>query len=107
MFWSVVKGRCYLSRFLTTRLLAYFGTISYSFYLWHAVVTFPLKFVFAREVGRLGAFWTMVLFGIFGLIGSVLVSHVSYELLEKRVGRALRAKMRKRQSGSATVRVGA
>jgi peptidoglycan/LPS O-acetylase OafA/YrhL len=106
MFWSVVKGRCYLSRFLKTRMLTYFGTISYSFYLWHAVVTFPLKFAFAREVGRLGAFWTMVLFGMCGLIGSVVVSHMSYELLEKRVGRALRAKVRSHKSDLTPVRVG-
>lgn len=100
MFWSVVKGRCYLSRLLTTRFLAYFGTISYSFYLWHAVVTFPLKFIFAREVGKLGAFWAIVLFGASGLIGSVFVSQASYELLEKRLGRVLRTRMRKRKARS-------
>jgi peptidoglycan/LPS O-acetylase OafA/YrhL len=106
VFWSIVKGRCYLSRLLSTRLLMYFGTISYSFYLWHAVVTFPLKFVFAREVGRLGAFWATALFGICGLIGSVVVAHASYELLETRMGRALRAKVRKRRAGLTSVRVG-
>ena len=97
MFWSVVQGRCYLSRFLKSRLLMYFGTISYSFYLWHAVVTFPLKFFFVRESARIGLPWAMFLFGVSGLLGSIAVAHVSYEILEKLIGRKLRAMWRERK----------
>ena len=44
LFWSVVDGSCLLSQFTRTPVMMYFGAISYSFYLWSPVVTFPLKF---------------------------------------------------------------
>jgi peptidoglycan/LPS O-acetylase OafA/YrhL len=36
-------------------LMQFFGTISYSFYLWHPIVTFPLKSAMTRIlIGKLG-----------------------------------------------------
>ena len=52
-FLSVVEGRCLLSVILRTRFLQYLGTISYSFYLWSPVVTYPLKIAIETATGLL------------------------------------------------------
>jgi peptidoglycan/LPS O-acetylase OafA/YrhL len=90
MFWSVVDGACWLSKITKTRVMMYFGSISYSFYLWHEVVTFPLKFIFAREVGKLGQGMAVLCFGITGFVGSVIIAHLSYKLLEVGVAQSLK-----------------
>jgi peptidoglycan/LPS O-acetylase OafA/YrhL len=70
--------------------MVYFGTISYSFYLWQQVVTFPLKFVFARLAPRLGQGVAVLCFGLCAFAGITVISHLSYKLLEVRAARALK-----------------
>jgi peptidoglycan/LPS O-acetylase OafA/YrhL len=89
-FCSVVRGTGALARLASTRTLMYFGSISYSFYLWHPVVTFPLKVIFAREADRLGQGLAMSLFGAFGFIGTIVIAHFSHEYLEVRASRLLK-----------------
>ncbi len=89
-FWSIVSGSGLLARITTSRILLYFGTISYSFYLWHQLVTFPLKFFFARVTVSWGDGLAMFCFGTLGLVGTVVVSHLSYKLLETRLARKLK-----------------
>jgi peptidoglycan/LPS O-acetylase OafA/YrhL len=90
-FLGVVEGRCPLSAILRTRFLQYLGTISYSFYLWSPVVTYPMKIVIERVLhGRLGDEANVVLFAIVGFAASVAVAHVSYRILEDGAGRTLR-----------------
>ncbi len=89
-FISVVEGQCLLSRLLRTRFLQYLGTISYSFYLWSPVVTYPMKIVIEKALhGRVDDKVNVVLFAIVGFAASVAVSHISYRLLEDGVGRRL------------------
>jgi peptidoglycan/LPS O-acetylase OafA/YrhL len=90
VFWCVMDGSCLLSQIAKTPVMVYFGTISYSFYLWHQVVMFPLKFFFAREAGRLGHGVAVLCFALCGFMGSVAVAHLSYKLLEVRVARVLK-----------------
>ncbi len=89
-FVSVVEGRCLLSAILRTRVLQYLGTISYSFYLWSPVVTYPMKIVIERFLhGRIDDRVNVALFAVVGFAASVAVAHVSYRFLEDRAGRRL------------------
>jgi peptidoglycan/LPS O-acetylase OafA/YrhL len=89
-FLCVVEGRCKLSAMLRTRFLQYLGTISYSFYLWSPVVTFPMKLLIERYLhGRLDDLAIVGLFATVGFLASVAVAHVSYRLLEDAAGRRL------------------
>ena len=89
-FVAVVEGRCPLSAILRTRFLQYLGTISYSFYLWSPVVTYPMKIVIQKYLhGRLDDAAIVILFAAVGFAASVLVAYASYRILEDRTGRAL------------------
>jgi peptidoglycan/LPS O-acetylase OafA/YrhL len=102
-FLSVVEGRCLLSAILRTRFLQYLGTISYSFYLWSPVVTYPMKLVIERFLhGRLPDEANVVLFATVGFVASVAVAHLSYRVLEDGAGRKLH-----RWAASRPVAVGA
>jgi peptidoglycan/LPS O-acetylase OafA/YrhL len=102
-FLSVVEGRCLLSAILRTRFLQYLGTISYSFYLWSPVVTYPLKIAIERFLhGRLDDAVNVALFATIGFAASVAVAHLSYRILEDGVGRTLH-----RWAASRPVAVGA
>jgi peptidoglycan/LPS O-acetylase OafA/YrhL len=89
-FLSVVEGRCPLSAMLRTRVPQYLGTISYSFYLWSPVVTYPMKIVIERFLhGRLSGLTNVALFATVGFAASVAVAHLSYRVLEDGAGRRL------------------
>jgi peptidoglycan/LPS O-acetylase OafA/YrhL len=89
-FLCVVEGRCLLSAILRTPALQYLGTISYSFYLWSPVVTYPMKLVIQRVLhGRVDDMINVALFAFFGFTASVAVAHLSYRLLEDGMGRRL------------------
>lgn len=88
---GISEGRGLLGRALQTRPMLWLGTISYSLYLWHTIVLGVVK----------AAFWKLGLPGFMGdasqlvflalaLPASLLTAHLSTELLEKRVTRALR-----------------
>ncbi len=90
-FSSIVEGRCALSGFLRQPWLQYLGTISYSFYLWSPVVTYPMKVLIASTLrGRVSDWILLAAFAIVSTISSLAVSSLSYIYLEDRVGRALR-----------------
>jgi peptidoglycan/LPS O-acetylase OafA/YrhL len=79
-----------LSAILRTRFLQYLGTISYSFYLWSPVMTYPLKIVIERFLhGRLDDLANVALFAVVGFAASVAVAHLSYRILEDGAGRRL------------------
>lgn len=96
-FASIATGEGVLSRMLRSRFLQYLGTISYSFYLWFGVVTYPLKIVLAKLHGRVDDLVLVLLFAIGGFALSVLVAHLSYMVLEQRVGHFLRMLTRNRR----------
>jgi peptidoglycan/LPS O-acetylase OafA/YrhL len=89
-FLSIVEGKCPLSGLLRLPVLQYLGTISYSFYLWSPVVTFPMKVIIQRYLhGRLDDAVITGLFATLGLAASIAVAHLSYRLLEAEAGRRL------------------
>jgi peptidoglycan/LPS O-acetylase OafA/YrhL len=90
MFLCIVDGKCLLSALLRTRTPQYLGTISYSFYLWSPVVTYPMKLIIQRYLhGRIGDLAIVILFAALGLVGSIAAARLSYRWLEDRAGRAL------------------
>jgi peptidoglycan/LPS O-acetylase OafA/YrhL len=90
MFLCIVDGKCLLSALLRTPIPQYLGTISYSFYLWSPVVTYPMKLIIQRYLhGRIGDLATVILFAALGLAGSIAAARLSYRWLEDRAGRAL------------------
>jgi peptidoglycan/LPS O-acetylase OafA/YrhL len=94
------------SRFFSNRTMAFFGRYSYGLYLFHGIIGYALveERVQERLRGALGLNLTaMVAFLAIGLVTSVVVSVMSYELFEKHF---LRLKDRWAPSVSAPPRVG-
>lgn len=82
-FITVIQETGFLSKFLQLRPIQYFGDISYSFYLWHPFVLFPLKAIFSRYGHIIGNdYANIILFGILGLVLSTLFSHFSHKYIE-------------------------
>ena len=89
-FLCVVEGRCLLSAILRAPALQYLGTISYSFYLWSPVVTYPMKLVIQRFLhGWVDDLINIGLFATVGFAASLVVARISYRLLEDGMGRRL------------------
>lgn len=91
-FHTVARQHGYASRILRTKPFMYLGTISYSLYLWHTVVMFPIKriviaFNFPEWIG-------VTVFGIASIIGSLVVSHCSYQWIEVKITKFLKNKIR-------------
>lgn len=69
--------------FLTSRLFQFLGNISYSFYLWHALVMSLVKrVVIAYVVPDLGSAVGLVMFGVVSMAISIPVSWASWRLFE-------------------------
>jgi peptidoglycan/LPS O-acetylase OafA/YrhL len=76
IFWSVLDGRSYLGRVLSSRVFVYFGKISYSLYLWHWLVFVVVHKAFPSPSD------TLLAAGL--VIGSsVLLAHASYLFVER------------------------
>jgi peptidoglycan/LPS O-acetylase OafA/YrhL len=89
-FISIVEGKCALSALLRLPALQYLGTISYSFYLWSPVVTYPMKLVIERALhGPIGDVAITLLFAGMGFAASIAVAGLSYRWLEDGAGRWL------------------
>ena len=100
-FASIVNGRCALSKFLRRDFFQYMGTISYSFYLWFGVVTYPIKLLIVKFLlGRFDMISLVALFGVTAFIASVVVAQASNVLLEVRLGRWLRSLTRRRPAAA-------
>jgi len=93
-FAGLAAGHGGLGRLLRTRLFQYFGTISYSFYLWHIIVVAVVASAL-RNTGlldRAGDAVRALLF-IAALPPSVIVAHASQRVLERGAGVWLRRRL--------------
>lgn len=83
---AIARGDGLFCRFLTTKLMLWLGTISYSLYLWHPIVLGVVKFGL-KKLGILA--WAgdgaQLAFLLFALPPSLLIGHLSQILLEKRL----------------------
>lgn len=95
-FMALTRGGSLFDGILRHRISQYLGDISYSFYLIHPVVMFPLRLVMIKIIiGKLGLpVWLgITCFGVFGLIGTLIAATISYRLLEKGLGRWLKQRL--------------
>jgi peptidoglycan/LPS O-acetylase OafA/YrhL len=107
-FADVVQQTPPISNLLRTGLMQFFGTISYSFYLWHLNVIFALKSAMARIlIGKLGGrpVTATLVFGVIAFTLTVPISWVSWRILEKEGGRWVRSRFTRtvRSSRSAAI----
>jgi peptidoglycan/LPS O-acetylase OafA/YrhL len=97
-FLDVVRQTPLISAFLCSRFMQFFGTISYSLYLWHPVITIPVKHIAAKIlIPRFGMPVTEV--SVFLLVTVVAitlpVSWLSWRFLEVEGGKWAKDKFKR------------
>jgi len=94
-FVTIINQKGLLSKILRTKLFIYLGNISYSLYLWHTFAFFPVKnFLIPKISVYIDS--PIILFFIFLLTGvsiSIIVSHYSYEIIEKKLTKIIKRKI--------------
>jgi peptidoglycan/LPS O-acetylase OafA/YrhL len=76
------------TRFLESRAFQFLGQISYSFYLWHALVMSLVKRpVLALVVPRFGVAWGFALFCALSSSLSIAIAWASWSVFEVRLAR--------------------
>ena len=88
-FLEIVIQSYFSKRLLSSSMMQFLGTISYSLYIWHTIIMFGTKRTFESAVPVLGSYISFVLFAITSIVLSIMVSYVSYRLLEVKVARLL------------------
>jgi polysaccharide biosynthesis protein PslH len=104
LFASVTLNASRQFAFLQSRAFQFLGTISYSFYLWHALVMSATKRVaLSYVVPRFGTPAGFVLFVLSSLAIGLLVSWASWSIFEVRFARVLRRGMAAKPTVSSAV----
>ena len=79
-------------------IIQYIGKISYSLYLAHPFALFPLQMAGAKLASKgYPLWWIWLAFVFFGLIASLVMSSITYELVEVRLRRLLENGVRYRR----------
>jgi peptidoglycan/LPS O-acetylase OafA/YrhL len=90
LFGLVLTPASGLAAALATRPLQYLGKISYSFYLVHPFVLFPLQMIGLKLVDRGVDRWLLwSAFVIFGFVLALVASAISYQVIEVRLRRLI------------------
>ncbi|WP_110930791.1 acyltransferase family protein [Paenibacillus bouchesdurhonensis] len=104
-FQSILLQRGFMSRLLQLRPMQYLGKISYSLYMWHTMVMFPLK----KIMPKLGAVLpypglVFIVYALLSLVLSIAVSHISYHIIELRLTNYLKRRFTKSSLDSPATR---
>jgi len=104
LFAMVLTPASGMAKFLESRMWQFLGKISYSLYLVHPFVLFPLQ-MFGQTLARQGVdkWWAWAVFIVIGLSASIAVASLSHDMLEVRLRRsvdALLTGLAKRKIGS-------
>ncbi|MFF2889894.1 acyltransferase family protein [Paenibacillus sp. NPDC057967] len=93
-FKTVINEEGLLSRVLRTKVFKFLGDISYSLYLWHTFVMFPLKIVILKisNITQI-PFILLLIFTVLSISISVLVSHLSYHWIEQRFTKYIKSRI--------------
>ena len=93
-FRGIVAGHGRLGVLLRSRPLYYLGTISYSFYLWHPIVMSGIKTSLLHvQILQASGMWAQALFFLAALPPSLVVSHISERVLERRFAAWMRRRL--------------
>lgn len=96
-FAGLVQGRGLLAAALRAPVMLWFGTVSYSLYIWHPIVmAFVKRGLLRAGVPDLAGPYSQVVFLVVALPISVLAAAVSQRLLEDRLGKRLHRELRRR-----------
>jgi len=93
-FAGIVEGHGTFGRVLRSRPLQYFGTISYSFYLWHPIVMSGVKTALLHAgIPQAAGMWAQLVFFAVALPPAIAVSDASQRILERRLAVWLRRRL--------------
>ncbi|UKS25942.1 acyltransferase [Paenibacillus sp. HWE-109] len=92
LFITIIAEYGLLSTILRLRLIRYLGRISYSLYMWHTMVMFPLK----KLMGKISLYISnpsilLLIYAFITITLSIIVSHLSYTYIEIKLANRLRA----------------
>ncbi|WP_262694126.1 acyltransferase family protein [Kordiimonas aquimaris] len=91
VFSEIVMQSYFPRLLLSSRTMQFLGTISYSLYIWHTIIMFGTKRVFESTVHQLGSYMSFALFVIISVMFSIIVSYISYRVLELKVAKLLQS----------------
>ncbi|WP_419876224.1 acyltransferase family protein [Candidatus Pristimantibacillus sp. PTI5] len=92
-FVTIVKQTGMLSKLLGTKTMIHLGQISYSLYLWHTFVMFPLKMIMHQFN------LPFVFFFVSSIILSIIVAHISYRVIEVGITNLIKQRLTKKKQG--------
>lgn len=94
-FIQIIKGSGFVSKVLRTRFFQFLGTISYSLYLWHAIVLYIItRFISKFLLLEYEPPVVVVLFIIIAIFFTLLMSWVSFFFIENHLTKLIKYKIK-------------
>lgn len=90
---------------LKWRWVQFLGSISYSLYIWHTLIMFGTKRIFANTLDVFGSYGAFLMFMSVSIILSILISYLSYVIFEVKAVKLLTNWKRERDISAGLKRV--
>ncbi|MDA7568198.1 acyltransferase [Emcibacteraceae bacterium] len=85
IFIEIVMQTNMALKLLALKWMQFLGTISYSLYIWHTLIMFVTKRIFSNTVEIFGSYGSFIMFALVSIALSLVISYISYVILEVRV----------------------